>query len=171
VPKIKVIPYVSNYRYVKFREFWTSGRPPFWISYFKRLKILEIRIDLGPLVSWTHRLTARTRLPIARATPHPGHSALHAMPHIQRCGHRTPRSSPPPRDLRLILSLLEPKKLTRLSSLLHPYLQLLRSAVPCSAASRTSTPAAAGWAAPRRPPRAPPDRSRPQATPRRRFFR
>jgi hypothetical protein len=47
VPKIKVIPYVSIYRYAKFGEFWTSRRPPFWISKFERLKILEIRIELG----------------------------------------------------------------------------------------------------------------------------
>jgi hypothetical protein len=56
---IKVIPDVSNYRYAKFGEFWTSGRPPFWISKFKRLKILEIRIELGlacqsePPSNWT----------------------------------------------------------------------------------------------------------------------
>jgi hypothetical protein len=47
VPKIKVIPYISNYPYAKFGEFWTSGRP-FGISKFKKLKILEIRIELRP---------------------------------------------------------------------------------------------------------------------------
>jgi hypothetical protein len=40
VPKIKVIPYVSNYHYTNFGEFWALARPPFWISKFKRLKIL-----------------------------------------------------------------------------------------------------------------------------------
>jgi hypothetical protein len=44
VPKIKVIPYVSIYCSTKFGEFWTLGRPLFWISKFKRLKILEIQI-------------------------------------------------------------------------------------------------------------------------------
>jgi hypothetical protein len=42
VPKIKVIPYTSRYSYAKFGEFWTLGRPPFWISKFGRLKILKI---------------------------------------------------------------------------------------------------------------------------------
>jgi hypothetical protein len=37
VPKIKVIPYVSNYCYAKFGEFWTLGRPLFFISMFERL--------------------------------------------------------------------------------------------------------------------------------------
>jgi hypothetical protein len=48
VPKIKVIPYVSNYPYAKFEEFWTSERHLFWISKFERLKIVEIRIELRP---------------------------------------------------------------------------------------------------------------------------
>jgi hypothetical protein len=42
VTKIKVILYVSNYCYAKFGEFWASRRPPFRISKFERLKILEI---------------------------------------------------------------------------------------------------------------------------------
>jgi hypothetical protein len=46
--KRKVVSYVSNYLSAKLGEFWTSGRPPFWISKFERLKILEIRIELGP---------------------------------------------------------------------------------------------------------------------------
>jgi hypothetical protein len=105
----------------------------FGFQNFKRLKILEIRIELGPLVSGSHRLTARTRLPIARATMHLGHSTLHATPCGQRCGHRTSWSSPPPRDMRFILALLEPEKLTQLSSLSHPCSQLPRSVMPCSA--------------------------------------
>jgi hypothetical protein len=65
VPKIKVIPYVSNYRYTKLGEFWTSGKSPFWISKFERLKLLEIRIELGLPVSWSHCLTGR---PVAGLT-------------------------------------------------------------------------------------------------------
>jgi hypothetical protein len=42
VPKIKVIPYTSNYHNAKFGEFWTLARPSFWISKFGILKILEI---------------------------------------------------------------------------------------------------------------------------------
>jgi hypothetical protein len=52
---------------------------------------------------------------------------------LPRLKHRMSRSSTPPRDLRLILTLLEPEKLERLSSLSHPCSQLLRNAVPCSA--------------------------------------
>jgi hypothetical protein len=68
VPKIKVIPYGSNYRYEKIGEFWASRRPPFWISKFERLKILEIQIELGPIVSQSHRLTGHTCRPYPRAT-------------------------------------------------------------------------------------------------------
>jgi hypothetical protein len=41
VPKRKVVPYVSNYHYETFGEFWTAGRSLFWISKFGRLKLLE----------------------------------------------------------------------------------------------------------------------------------
>jgi hypothetical protein len=56
---------------------------------------------------------------------------LQATP--RRCGHRTPRSSPPPRELCLILALLEPEKPAQLSSLSHSCKQLPRSAAPFSA--------------------------------------
>jgi hypothetical protein len=89
VPKIKVIPYISNYRYAKFGEFWTSGRPPFWISKFERLKFLEIQIEMGPAcqseppLNQTHRLPAcvcdtvdSDRTSLVFITPH----ALPALP-------------------------------------------------------------------------------------------
>jgi hypothetical protein len=90
-------------------------------------------MKLGPLVSLSSRL--KRSHPItgrAQGTPDPCHHALHAMPCGQHCGHRTPRSSSPPCELRLILTLLELEKPARLSSLLHPCSQLPRSATPCS---------------------------------------
>jgi hypothetical protein len=41
VQKIKVVPYVSNNLPAKFGEIWISGRSPFQISKFERLKILK----------------------------------------------------------------------------------------------------------------------------------
>jgi hypothetical protein len=69
VPKIKVIPYVSIYRYTKFGQFWTLGRPLFWISMFERLKILEIRIELGPACQSGPLLNRSLNRPPARHAP------------------------------------------------------------------------------------------------------
>jgi hypothetical protein len=56
----------------KFHKFWTSRRPPFWISKCERVKINgnSNRAE-GPLVSYTGRLTARPVTAGARATTLP----------------------------------------------------------------------------------------------------
>jgi hypothetical protein len=51
VPKRKVVPFVSNYLYTQFCEFWTAGRSPFRTSKFGRLKILEIQNGAGARLS------------------------------------------------------------------------------------------------------------------------
>jgi hypothetical protein len=137
-------------------EFQSSGE---W-------KLLKLWNKVRPLVSLSSRLN-RSHPVIGRVpvTPNPSHSTLHATPRGQRSGHRTPRSSPPPRELRLILVLLRSLHDSPLShtpaSSCHGVSGL---AMLCchAAAPRASAPANAGGAAPRWPP---------QATPRRRFFR
>jgi hypothetical protein len=84
VPKRKVAPYVSNYLYAKFGEFWTAGRSLFWTSKFGRLKILKIQNGVGA------RLSARARDTM------PGDSAatVHCqspLPHVHSPRHPYPR--------------------------------------------------------------------------------
>jgi hypothetical protein len=61
----------------KFHKFWTSRRPPFWISKCERVKINgnSNRAE-GPLVSYTGRLTAR-----------PGHCGR-TRDHVAMASHR-----------------------------------------------------------------------------------
>jgi hypothetical protein len=151
VPKIKVIPYVSNYRYAKFGEFWTLERPPFWISKFERLKILEIGIEMGPACQSHEPLKPLAPGYWSRARDTASRSW---RPHVScalssRCSSlRSPHDSP--------LSRTHARSCRR-----APHLAFL-----CrhTAASCASTPANAGRATPRRLPRAPPELGPPPQT-------
>jgi hypothetical protein len=125
VPKIKVIPYVSIYRYTKFGQFWTLGRPPFWISMFERLKILEIRIELGPACQSGPLLNRSLNRPPARPCTIDDHLPR-ALPHvalIRCCSPSTKQSCFSPLRSLCRRSALQAAPSPRPCSSLSPHLE------------------------------------------------